>query len=456
MKYDIAIIGSGPGGYVAAIRAAQLGAKVALIERANIGGICLNWGCIPSKAVVTGVEKYNYAKKASKFGVNIENLSFDYKKLSDYKWSVVEKIRKNLTQLIKSYGIDIIHGEASLESCNKVKISTFHEHKEIDFNYLILATGSRPVSLRHLFIDHKFILDTSDILALDKLPESIAIIGSGASGIEWAKIFNSLGSKVTIIEIEPRLAPVFDSSISERIERLFKRNRIEYYTSTTVEKIQDKTLILSNGKELNPEIVFLAVGRAPNSDIRCDEKLEICRKGSFICVDENLKTSIDNIYAIGDVTGKLPLAHVASYQGIKAVEHILLNKKVEINYLAVPKIIYGDPEICSVGYTEENLIEQKIPYEKSIFPMSATGKSVVDDELEGFIKVLATKEKILGVHIIATRGATLIQQAAMAISSNLTPENIKETIFAHPTYDEALQEAFLGIEGFPIHLPKAL
>lgn len=454
MIYDIAIIGAGPGGYVSAIRAAQLGAKVALIEKEHIGGVCLNRGCIPTKAILVSIDKYNEAQKFKKFGINIENLSIDYKKVFERKTTVVEKLRKSLSQLVKSYKIDVFYGEASLDNNEKLSVINSNETQEICFKNLIIATGSRPVSLPGLDIDHKFILDTDDILSLEELPESIMIVGSGASGIEWSRIFNSLGKKVTLIEVAQKLAPMFDSSISERIERLLKRKKIEFYTGTKISKIENKTVTLENGKEISPDIIFLAAGRIPNLDIKGFDKLNIAKNGKFIAVDNNLKTNIDNIYAIGDITGILQLAHVASHQGVKAVENILLNKESLINYNATPKIIYGNPEIGSVGYTEEELIKENIDYEVSNFPIGAVGKSLIDDEIDGFIKVLASKEKIYGVHMVAAHADMLIQQAAIAINSNLSPEDMKEVIFAHPTVSEALYEAFLGIYGLPVHSPK--
>ena len=455
MEYDIAIIGGGPGGYVSAIRASQLGAKVALIEREHLGGICLNWGCIPTKAIITSSDKYNYAKKLSKFGINVENLSFDYEKVYSYKQSIVEKIRKSLGQLIKSYGIDIIYGEGIIESKHTLSIKkSDNEIQHIEFKNLLIATGSRPMSIPGITIDHKFVLDANDILALNALPESVLIVGSGPSGIEWARILSNFGKKVSIVEIAPRLAPMFDKSVSERIERMFKRQRIEYFTATKIENFQNKEVSLSNGKALTPDIVFLSIGRLPNTEIEGIDKINIEKNGKFIKVDNNLKTNIDNIYAIGDVTGILLLAHVASFQGIKAVEHILLNKNTDINYNAIPKITYGNPEIGSVGYTEDEVIAQNIEYKSSIFPMSAIGRSIVEDEIEGFVKVLSSEGKILGVHVVATQGAAFIQQAAIAINNGLSAEDITNTVFAHPTYYEALHEAFLGLNNEAIHLPK--
>ena len=218
-------------------------------------------------------------------------------------------------------------------------------------------------------------------------------------------------------------------------------------------ELRGKTVILSNGIEFKPDAIFLAAGRAPNTEIEGLDKIGIAKNGRFIAVDENLKTNIDNIYAIGDVTGILPLAHVASHHGVKTVENMLLNKPVRINYNAVPRIIYGNPEIASVGMNEQELIGKNIPYKVSIFPMSAIGKSIVEDEIEGFVKVLADDCRILGVHIVASQASGMIQQAAIAINSELCVDDIKEAIFAHPTNSEALYEAFLGIDGLPIHLP---
>lgn len=458
MIYDIAIIGAGPGGYVAAIRAAQLGAKVVLIENDNLGGTCLNWGCIPSKATLTCADKYNSAKKFSKFGINVENLDFDYTKISERKWLVVEKMRKSLTQLIKSNKIDVIFGEGCIENSNKLKVINNNSEKiYIEFKNLIIATGSRPTSLAGLQIDHDFILDTNDIIKLEKIPESVLVVGTGPSGIEWTRIFEIFGSKVTLVEMAKILVPMCDKSISERLERIFKIKKIEYHTGTKIKSIEDKKVILENGQELRPEILFVAAGRAPNTDIKGIESLKLLMNGRYIKVDNNLKTNIDNIYAIGDVTGLAPLAHTASHQGLSAVENIILNKQAHINYEAIPHIIYGNPELCSVGLREDDLIRKNLDYKVSTFPVAAAGKYFIEDEIEGFVKVLSSSndDKILGVHIIADHGSDLIQQAAIAINNELTVKQLQETIFAHPTYSEALYEAFLGIDNRALHLPPS-
>lgn len=453
--YDIAVIGAGPGGYVAAVRAAQLGAKVALIENNHLGGTCLNWGCIPSKATLTCADKYNSIKKFSKFGIEFENASFDYKKVCERKWFVVDKMRKNLTQLIKSYKIDVVFGEACIETPNKLKVIKDSEETFVEFKNLIIATGSRPTSLPGLQIDHEFILDTNDIMKLEKLPESILVVGTGPSGVEWTRIFEIFGTKVTLVDMAPNLVPICDKSISERLERIFKIKKIECYTGTKIKEIIDKKVTLDNGKEINPELIFVAAGRTPNTEIKGIEQLNLSMNGRYIKVDNNMKTSAENVYGIGDVNGLLPLAHTASHQGLVAVEHIILNKEGNINYEAIPHIIYGNPELCAVGLREEDLIRKKIEYKSSTFPISAGGKYFIEDELEGFVKVLASPDgnKIFGVHIVADHGGDLIQQAAIAIKNNLTVEQLQETVFAHPTYSETLFEAFLGLDNRALHLP---
>lgn len=453
MTYDIAIIGAGPGGYVAAIRAAQLGAKVALIEKEQVGGICLHWGCIPSKAIITSMDRYKEAKKLHKFGINTENLSYNYSEIYERKEKIVQKLTRGLTQLIKSNGIDLIKGEASIENRNSLKIQIESGQEIIEYKNLIIATGSRPVSLPNIELDHEFVLDTNDILRLKELPESVLIVGSGAVGIEWARIFNGLDKEVTLVEIAPKLAPTLDSSISNAISREFKKNKIKFHTGIGVEKIENKRVILSNGEELSPEIVFLGAGRVPNVEINGIHNLNPEMNGKFFKVDNNLRTSVDNIYAIGDVNGIFQLAHVASHQGIKAVEHIILGQEADIDYCNVPFVIYGKPEAASVGYSEESLQQRGVSYRKSVFPMSALGKSQVEDEVDGFIKVLADEAKILGIHVYADNGSELVQQLAIAKSAGVSPENLKEIVFPHPTYSEGVHESVLGLFEQALHLP---
>jgi dihydrolipoamide dehydrogenase len=453
MIYDIAIIGAGPGGYVAAIRAAQLGARVVLVEKGEIGGVCLNRGCIPSKAVITSVDRYIAAKNLSKFGIKVDNVSYDYGEIFARKEKVVQKLGRGLSQLIKANGIEYVQGTAGIESADMLKEVSDSGEQEITFKHLIIATGSRTASLPGIETDHKFVLDTDDILRLETLPESVLVVGSGASGIEWTRIFSGLGKKVAVVEIAQNLAPMFDISISEAIGKAFKRKKMDFYTGVKVEKVQDRQVFLSNGVELTPDIVFLAAGRAPNTDIPGIEKLNLEMNGRFFKVDSNLRTTTGNIYAIGDVNGLFPVAHVASHQGVKAVEHILLGHEANINYLDVPSVIYGAPEMAGVGYTENQLVEKGIPFKKSVFPMGAIGKAVVEEEIEGFVKILANDQEILGAHVVSDNGAELVQQIVIAKSAGVSPEKLKDVIFAHPTLSEAVHESVLGVFGEALHIP---
>lgn len=456
MTFDIAIIGAGPGGYVAAIRAAQLGAKVVLIEKDQVGGICLNWGCIPSKSIIASVNRYIRAKKSSKFGIKFENLSYDYAEIYQRKEKVVQKLIKGLAQLIKANGIELIKGEARIESANSLRILSDSAEERIEFKHLIIATGSRTNSLPNLELDHEFILDSSDILKLRELPDSVLIVGSGAVGIEWARIFSGFDKQITLVEIAPKLSPMLDSSLSEALMREFKKKKINFHTGTSIEKIEGKKVVLSNGQELTPEIVFLGAGRVPNAEISGIKSLKLEMNGKFFKVDNNLKTSIDNVYAIGDVNGIYPLAHVASHQGIKAVEHILLAKQAHLDYCDVPFVIYGHPELASVGYTEETLIEKRISHKKSLFPMAALGKSQLEDEIDGFIKLLADDRGFLGIHAYAEHGSELIQQLAIAKSAGVSVDKLTEVIFAHPTYSEGVHESILGLSEAALHLPPGV
>jgi len=446
--YDIAIIGGGPAGFEAAIRAKELGANVLLVEKKHLGGTCLNVGCIPSKSVISSVEKYNSAKKFEKFGVSIENIGFDFAKVYERKDLVVEKLRKNLGMSLKNQKIDVISGEASIKSRTKLEVvSQDGEVKTYEFKNLILATGSRPAVLPNLEPDGEFILNSDDILGLQSLPKSVLIVGSGAIGVEWARIFHSFGTEVHLLELAPHLAPTCDISVSERLERIFKIKKLNFYTNTKIQAISGKTVTLENGKVIEPEIIFSAAGRSPNTEIKGLEVFSPEMDGKFFKIDENMKTSTENLYAIGDITGKLQLAHVASSQGITAVDYILKNKQGKMNYKAVPQIIYGEPEIASVGETQQKLEKDGIAFNVNIFPVSATGKYYLEDELEGFVKVLASPQdgKILGVHIIAHCGAELIQQATIAYANGLSVEDVKQTVFAHPAYSEALHQSFMGL-----------
>lgn len=447
--FDIGIIGAGPAGYTAAIRASQYGMKVVLFEKNEIGGTCLNRGCIPTKALLHCVKVFSEAKNSSKFGVNAENISYDYQKIFDRKNDTVQKIRKSLTQLIQGYGVEIINSEAQIKDQNTI----ISGEKEYSCKNIIIATGSKPsrISLNGTY-NENFILDSDGVLNMDSIPENILIVGSGAIGIEWARILSGLDKKVTIVEIAPSLIPLADVDVSNRIERIFKRSRINFFTSTSIKEIKGKTVILSNDKEVETDCILLAAGRSPV--MLTDEFAASLAAEKFITTDNNFKTSAENIYAIGDVNGVSMLAHSAIHQAVEVVEYIKNKTDIHFYKNKVPSVIYGSPEIAWIGKREQDLIAENIEYKKSLFPIAALGKAQAEGDIEGFVKILSTDEKILGAHIVSNEASAMIQQIAIVINNNLKPSDISKVIFAHPTYSEGVFEAILGLGNLALHIPQ--
>ncbi|MCD7878385.1 MAG: dihydrolipoyl dehydrogenase [Candidatus Gastranaerophilales bacterium] len=447
--FDVGIIGAGPAGYTAAIRAAQYGLKVILFEKNQIGGTCLNRGCIPTKTILHSVSIYNEIKNSTKFGINTDNVTPDFTKIWERQKTVSEKIRKSLTNLIKSYGITIIEELAEIETPNIIKAGNTNYNVE----NIIIASGSMPNKLKFSG-DYKedFVLTSDEILNLTEQPKSILIAGSGAIGIEWARILSALQTKVYITEIADKLCPAMDYEVSERISRLFKKNRIEFYTSCSVEKIQNKTVILTNGKQIETDYILTAAGRIADIDFgKISEKLKI---NKYISTDCNFKTNIENIYAIGDINGTSMLAHSAMKQAENVIEYIIKGNCPKFDKKQVPSVIYGSPEIAAIGKTEQELIQENIKYKKSLFPVSALGKAYADDKIEGFIKILATEEEILGAHIISEEAGALIGQIAIMITNGIKPKEMHNTIFPHPTYSEGVIESILALDNMAIHIPQ--
>ena len=434
--FDLGIIGAGPAGYSAAIRASQRGLSVVLFEKKDIGGTCLNRGCIPTKTILHSCNLLSELKNVSKFGISAENICFDFAKIQERQKNVSEKIRKSLTQLIKSYGITIVEEEADIVDENLIKTTSGASY---EVKNIILATGSQPNVIKFKGqYGENFVLNSDDILNITELPQSILIVGTGAIGIEWARILSCLGVKVTIVEMLDKIIPVADYEVSERAVRLLKKSRIDFYTSTTIEEIQNKTVILSNGKNIEVDCILLGAGRKTNT----------------IAVDDNFKTEKKNVYAIGDVNRISMLAHSAMYQAEAVIEHIISGKNIEFDNNLVPAVIYGTPEIASIGKTEQQLQNESVEYKKSFFPISALGKAYADDKIEGFIKILATDEKILGAHIISEEASAMIQQIAIAMANNVSPKDLHKVIYAHPTYSEGLFECILGLDKIALHLPN--
>lgn len=428
-QFDFGIIGAGPAGYTAAIRASQLGKTVVLFEKEYVGGICLNKGCIPTKTFLHCADVYNSLKKVSNLGIEIENYSLNFEKVVERKEKTVEKLRKSLEMLLKSYDIEIVNTEAKIVEDAKRQRCIEAKNEVYESENILVAAGAEPKCVGGFEFDHEFILSSDDVLNLKTLPQKVLIVGSGAIGIEWARIFSSFGVEVSIVEIADRLLPLADFEISQRLERIFKMSKIKMFLLTCVKEIKDKKVILSNGETLEPDFVLFATGRKAN------------------IIDKS-----ENLPKIGDVFGSIQLAHFASHQGVQVVENIVLGK--EIKDFIVPSVVYGHPEIAWIGKTEQELNETK--YKKSIFPISALGKAHADGNLEGFIKILADdNEKILGAHIIAKEASALIHQLAIAMQNDIKVDDLKHCCFAHPTYSEGIYEALLGLDNQSLSLLKS-
>ncbi len=447
--FDIGIIGAGPAGYTAAIRASQEGMSVVLFEKGEIGGTCLNRGCIPTKTILHIAKVYSEILNSEKYGITAENIGINYEKAAQRAKTVSEKIRKSLTGLIKGCGITIVEEHAQIENSNIIKTA----QNTYEVKNIIIASGSKPnkISFKGNY-DKDFILTSDDILNMTTLPESILIVGSGAIGIEWARILSAFKVKVSVVEIMEKLLPSADYEISARLERIFKKSRIDFYTSCSIDEIQGNKIKLSNGKEIVTEKVLLGAGRAAELDFGSISKNLDIKK--YVTTDCNFKTNIDNIFAIGDINGKSMLAHSAMKQAEEVIEYIKTGKCNLFNPHLVPAVIYGSPEIAYIGKTEQALQQEGTNYKKSIFPISALGKAYAEDKIEGFIKILATEDEILGAHIISEEASAMIEQTAIAMTNKIPPKEIIKTIFAHPTYSEGIGECLLGLYNKAIHIPQ--
>ena len=443
MTKKITILGGGPGGYVAAIKASQNGGEVTLIEKSSLGGTCLNWGCIPTKA---------YVEKA-------ENISTDsLKSIKEYKDQVVEQLVKGVETLVNKNKIKLIRGTGKVISPRKVEVTTQEEQIFIENDYLILATGSKASKLPIPGLDLPQVIDNQGILELEEKPENLVIIGGGVIGIEFAQIFARLGSKVTIVEFLPRILAGFDDELVRRLQPVLRKEGIEILTGSKVTQVNalEKGLeVHIEGKKnqvLPADQVLVAAGRQPNFEGIAVEELGLELEGRFIKVNEKMLTNLPQVYAIGDIVPSPMLAHVASYEGEVAVKDIFTGQG-EANYTAVPSSLYTHPELASVGITEAQAKEQGLKYKVGKFPFSANGRALTKGEAYGMVKILADEEtgKVLGAHILGPQASELIQTLTLAIRWGLTVEQITETIHGHPTLSEAIMESANSVFGKAIH-----
>ncbi|MFR8759861.1 MAG: dihydrolipoyl dehydrogenase [Negativibacillus sp.] len=465
-EYQLIVIGAGPGGYEAAIRAAQLGLTTALIERRDVGGTCLNRGCIPTKAMLHSAQLYREAANFELFGLHTENTSFDWAKVHQRKNDVVVKLRTGIEQLIKANKIDFFNNSASILGKNDVQLD---QGEVIRGENILIATGSVPARPPIPGLDLPNVVTSDELLddphftQADSLAKEILIIGGGVIGVEFASVFSSFGCHVTIVEAMERILPTMDREISQSLNMVLKKRGVSIHTGAMVEKLeQDENGLVCHFTEkgkaqaVPARQVLVAIGRRPNTQGLFAEGFEVACERGRIVTDENFRTSVDSIYAIGDVTSKIQLAHMASAQGICAV-HTIAGQKPPIDLRYVPGCIYTDPEIASVGITEDEAKQQGIPVKKGKFLMTGNGRSLIDEQERGFIKVLAHQETdvILGAQLMCSRATDIVAELATAIVNGLTCAQLAGVIRPHPTFCEGVTEAVEDVHAMAIHLaPK--
>lgn len=406
--YDYGIVGAGPAGFTAALIASEKGKSVVLFEKDKIGGTCLNKGCIPTKTILHTADLYKDAKNSENIGLIANDLQFNFEKVMEHKNKVIETLRNALIKTLQTKGVEIVEKEANVVADKTIEAGG----QKYNCEKIIVATGSEPKPLKDYPFDHKFILNSDDLFELKQTPKSVLIVGAGAEGIEWARIFNDLECEVTIVEAASRPLSIADEEISKYIERMFKTRKIALKTSTTIDKIENKHVTLSNGDVLNPDFVLVAIGRNII-------KPQLCGKTTII----------------GDACGQLMLANFAMYQASALVSGI------HFDNVFVPSVIYGTPEIAWIGANEQDLPLGS--YQKAVYPVRALGKAHCDNEIEGFIKVLTYENKIIGASIISKEASALIHQFAIAMQNEINVDELKKVCFAHPTYSEGVYESIM-------------
>lgn len=461
---DLVVIGSGPGGYVAAIRATQLGLKTICIEKAELGGICLNWGCIPTKALLKSAEMIHHIKESANFGIKVNDYSFDVKDIVTRSRKVADKMSKGVQFLFKKNKIQTILGHGTIKNANSVEVvdKDGTPTDTIQTKYIMIATGARPRMFSGIEVDRKAIITSREAMTLDTKPDSLIVMGAGAIGVEFAYYYSSLGTKVTIIEMMDRLLPIEDEEISKELLKYYKKYGIEVLTNTKVvsAKVVDGkaevTIQDKEGKEksLTSDIALNAIGIQANIENIGLENVGIELEKNFIKINKHMQTNIPNIYAIGDVAGAPWLAHKASAEGIEAAEHIAGHNVQGIDYNNIPGCTYCIPQVASVGLTEAKAKE--LGYELKIgkFPFAASGKATAIGDNSGFVKVIldAKYGEVLGVHMIGPDVTELIAEAGLARSIGATGKSIIKTIHAHPTLSEAFMEAMASAYGEAVNI----
>lgn len=453
--YDITVIGAGPGGYVAAIKAAKEGKKVCIIERENFGGVCLNEGCIPTKTLIKTANVLHEIKEADSFaitGVDASKVAVSMEKLQKRKKSVVQKLVGGVKALLRGNKVAIVEGAASFVDAHTVTAGD----KKITSEYFIIATGSDVMMPSFIKQEGKnTILTSKEALNIDHIPASIAIIGGGVIGVEFAYLFNKLGSKVTVLELMDHILPMVDEEVSDMAKKRLAKDGVVFHTGAKVTTVKDNTVLFEKGgaaESVKADCVLMAVGRVPRTDGLNAKEIGIEFDRAAIKTDDHLRTNIPNIFAIGDVNAKVMLAHTASHEGIVAVETIC-GQKMHMDYGKIPSCIYLEPEIACIGLTEKQAREKCANVKIGKFPMAANGKSLVEGDTDGVVKVIIDGDlgEILGVHLYGKHTTDMIAEIAVAMTLEATAEEIIHTIHPHPTVSESVPEAFMAAFGKAIH-----
>ncbi|MBS4189058.1 dihydrolipoyl dehydrogenase [Bacillus sp. FJAT-49705] len=462
IETDTLVIGSGPGGYVAAIRAAQLGQKVTIVEKANLGGVCLNVGCIPSKALIAAGHRYETAKHSDSIGITAENVTVDFSKVQEWKSGVVKKLTGGVEGLLKGNKVEIVRGEAYFVDANTLRVMDENSAQTYTFKNAIIATGSRPIEIP-AFKYSKRVLDSTGALSLQEIPERIVVIGGGYIGTELGGAYANFGTQVTILEGSDEILGGFEKQMSALVKRNLKKKGAEIITKALAKGVEEnengvivKYEVKGEGKSIEADYVFVMVGRRPNTDELGLEQvgIEMTDRG-IIKTDKQCRTNISNIFAIGDVIEGPPLAHKASYEGKIAAE-VISGHQSEIDYLGIPAVVFSDPELASVGYTEQQAKEEGIEVTAAKFPFAANGRALALDATDGFVKLITRKEDglVIGAQIAGASASDMISELGLAIEAGMTAEDLAMTIHAHPTLGEITMEAAEVALGTPIHIVK--
>ncbi len=459
--YDAIVIGAGPGGYPCAIRMAQLGLKVACVDRGTLGGVCLNWGCIPSKSLIHAATVYERLRHAADMGIKVEGVSVDWPRVMEWKNATIQKLTGGIKSLFKNHKIDYVIGEARFTGRDKVRVETADGPRELQGKNVVIAVGARPIEIPGFKFDRKTVISSKDALELDRIPKSLVLIGGGVIGLEIGTFYAKFGTQVTVVELMPQVLPGVDPDLVQIVMRGLRKRNVTVYTDAkakgvTVTQGVAKVAVETKKGEvtIEAERVLVAVGIRPNTDSLDLEKAGVQKnERGFLPVNDRRQTNVPGIYAIGDVTPGFALAHKATKEGIVAAEAIA-GKKTAYDVRAMPGAIFTDPEIATVGMTDDQAEKAGHKIKVGKFPFAASGRALSTGESEGYAKVVsdAATDQILGVHIVGPEASNLIAEACLAIECGATAEDLSLTVHAHPTLPEVLMEACEAVHGHAIHV----